>query len=185
MAGNIGIGGVNKSLSGGIITIGGVNKSLSAGYAGIAGVNRNVFDTKTYLYNNGDECTALTGGWGVWCPYGSIVSFTRNASNFVFFIAKNKGVGGFCTTNTINTTGYSKLCMKYSIIAPQAKSFGMATAKDSFKFVSGMYIDLPSSGTMITSTVNFTGTNGSYYVSSEFNTLMGDVTVTVYQIWLE
>lgn len=59
----IGIGGVNKNLSGGIATIGGVNKSLNVGYTGIGGVNRKVFEA--YNYGDGHLNTVQNGYNGV------------------------------------------------------------------------------------------------------------------------
>lgn len=73
-----------------------------------------------YLYNTGDECTDLTGGWGsggamsVSAGYTTRGTFTLNDTN-IFVNVKIVGGGAtgvlLSTVNKIDLSGYSKLCM--------------------------------------------------------------------------
>jgi hypothetical protein len=82
-------------------------------------------DTNTYLYKEGDECTALTGGWGavVMSGYGA-GTVTENADNIYLNAVYSGGqkLAMSATSNQINLMPYSKLCMEYtSIISTNAQ----------------------------------------------------------------
>lgn len=74
-----------------------------------------IFDTNTYLYNEGDECTTLTGGW------------TKTAGSYpptleTSYILGNNNTstttdrwGSRYPTNALNITSYNKLWFEISI----------------------------------------------------------------------
>jgi hypothetical protein len=75
-------------------------------------------DGKTYLYNQGDEVTGLTGGWVAGFNSGAIRnSLTKNASNIT---VKAGGTGGFppintaVTNNAIDLTTAQTLKLQFS-----------------------------------------------------------------------
>ena len=60
----------------------------------------------TMLYDNGDECTAITGGWER-TPYNSGV-FTKNSNNiYATGVGNDKNTNGFRTINLLNLDSYS------------------------------------------------------------------------------
>lgn len=64
-----------------------------------------------YLYNEGDECVDITGGWKLkpYSGYESYTSVKKNASNMYFYLAYANYCGSLVTNNKIDVTGYSKL----------------------------------------------------------------------------
>lgn len=88
-------------------------------------------DTKLYLYNAGDEKTAITGGYAVDTKKGTsthysfneTLSVTKNASNMVFSIINaghlSDGISGVLVpANDIDFTEYSKLKILYDVSMP-------------------------------------------------------------------
>lgn len=74
-------------------------------------------DTNTYLYKEGDECTALTGGWGAVTVTGygagTVIEYADNIYLNAVYDGGQK-LAMSATTNQINLTPYSKLCMEYT-----------------------------------------------------------------------
>jgi hypothetical protein len=104
-----------KSLIANAITGKGVSTSPSATYQQLAG-NIGLLGAylpRTYLYNAGDECTALTGGWTGVTIKGNATE-TKNTDNL--YVASNTGVsdGIFFTNNAIDLTNYTKLMLAYT-----------------------------------------------------------------------
>lgn len=70
-------------------------------------------ESRTYLYNEGDECTALTGGWGIKFNRQSAQgTLTKNAGDMLLQSTKVNGTNnttGAGTNNNINLSKYSKL----------------------------------------------------------------------------
>ena len=73
-------------------------------------------DYRFYLYNEGDECEDVTGGWvstpiqsatGRW-DFGNTTK-TKNTDSFQIVAAGPGGAGSFYTANKIPINGYSKL----------------------------------------------------------------------------
>ena len=75
------------------------------------------FNTGIYLYNNGDECTSVTGGWqkiykGVGpdyaIPSASSLKLSKNDKYMVFTISNEHGAIG--PTNKIDISNYKFMC---------------------------------------------------------------------------
>ena len=71
-----------------------------------------IFDTNIYLYNEGDERTALTGGWSAVTTQGSATE-TKNADNLYVVCTSFYSAGMFVTANTVDLTNYSKIKIEY------------------------------------------------------------------------
>ena len=77
---------------------------------------------RLYLYNEGDECTDVTGGWVGYAAKSSswsggtptVPSITRGAFSMTVNPSKSNTIGQIKTSNPIDVTGYSKLCIEYS-----------------------------------------------------------------------
>lgn len=70
------------------------------------------YDNKLYLYNYGDECESITGGWHLFWNYDNGASFSKNSSYLYPNTTRSTGVGGACaigTNNKIKLSGYSNL----------------------------------------------------------------------------
>lgn len=64
-----------------------------------------------YLYNEGDECVDITGGWKLKPRSGceSYTSVQKNATNMYFYLANANYHGSLVTNNKIDVAGYRKL----------------------------------------------------------------------------
>lgn len=63
---------------------------------------------KKYLYNRGDQCTDLTGGWAVRYNTG-YESLSYNSDHLSFKSANGNNAGGLSTKKAIDFSGYSRL----------------------------------------------------------------------------
>ena len=73
------------------------------------------------LYNWGDECTSVTGGWGRVVPFWQ--DYTSGSGSYIAHNSetldvKSKGWGGnyaVCTQNPVDLTNYNKLYIKFQV----------------------------------------------------------------------
>lgn len=159
--------------------------------------------TKVYLYNAGDECTSITGGWkghqfdssfknGFYTKGTSYLEYGDKTSNY--------GYGGFITTKAIDLTKYSKLVVKHQIASTSYTSGYNSHAKVSLCTVAaptirtnGHLIDLTtingSSGNRAATetVIDISSRTGSYYIgvrgeSGSFNNDM--ITARLHYIYL-
>lgn len=70
-------------------------------------------DTYRVIYDHGDECTSITGGWTAGTSSGNA---TKNSDN-LYFGRGSQGVGSgwFTTNNSINLSGYNSIILKIQI----------------------------------------------------------------------
>ena len=80
-------------------------------------------NNRIYLYNNGDECENITGGWEGFIyeypngNYGKSAGFFNKSNhtlNFGDYKINAYGDGGFKTKEPINLSSYSKICLDIS-----------------------------------------------------------------------
>ncbi|MDF2857964.1 MAG: hypothetical protein K0Q87_3815 [Neobacillus sp.] len=108
-----GLSGVNREVKQQCREVGGVNREIKEQHRGIGGFNRKVFESKKYLYYEGEERTTVTGGWlnRVYATYGDSGSYTKN-TNSIYIVAStslSRGETGICTQNRIDLTEYNTL----------------------------------------------------------------------------
>ena len=167
------------------------NKLVSKGITGISTSstfsalvssidNLTSLPSKTYLYNSGDECTSVTGGWkghqfdssftaGYYTKGTSYLEYGDNSSSY--------GYGGFITTKAIDLTNYTKLVVKHQIASTSYTSGYDSHAKVSLCTVaaptirtSGHLIDLTSikgsSGnrSATETVIDISSRTGSFYI---------------------
>jgi hypothetical protein len=156
----------------------------------------------TYLYNVGDECSALTGGWVAGFNSGAVRnSLTKNASNIT---VKAGGTGGFPPINTVVTNNGVDLTTAQSVKL-QFSAFGPGTyANRSIYLVASTnktanqdtynaraYDDYSTSGGVVdkTITLDVSGLSGLYYVRaharSASDEVGNDCEIVVSKIWLK
>ena len=127
---------------------------------------------KWHLYNRGNECTAVTGGWGAddfgysWAGVtGNISPITKNENSIVISGVAGSKVGIFGTKNKIDITKYTKLTMKYSLEGSNANnSLYLSSSRDA-TINTAIAKASCQIGNNQTAELDLTGvTDGSYYV---------------------
>lgn len=143
-----------------------------------------------YLYNEGDECVDVTGGWTKE-SYNTTTNFTLSkASSNMTVTVIGTGKSQICTTNAIDLTNYSKLCFD---VHPQINSdyaiyrYGIVSAKLNSMESSALSAVFPSQkGNRATLVADISNINNSAYVAIYTQKNGGaDVVNAVYNVWLE
>lgn len=154
-----------------------------------------------YLYNEGDECAALTGSISVKNVQGTGMATVKNAGNISFTssVATGYKLGSAYTTNPIDLTNYTKLKMLVEGITGTYPSYlgsivsvcsNVPTANDWDSYLNAMTAKTRLDNTQTNATIelDITALNGSYYVfMNEGNSasLSNSVSATVTKLWLE
>ena len=80
------------------------------------GESKGITDTNVYLYNEGDECIALTGGWTKYQDsYSITVKNPTDMSCTRGWVGSSIGYGKFYLSTTVDLTDYSKLIINASV----------------------------------------------------------------------
>ena len=161
--------------------------------SGVYGVEMNY---KLWLYKDGDECTAVTGGWNVtYLRSSSYSTVAKNSDNIYMKNIQNNDYQPYMSTKLkIDTSRYSKLCLvadayRYS---SNSNSYGMVTIELKSTNTRDSYYDGNAMG--ITANVTYTDKEFSWNLSSENNYLLIGVTMVhpngwaelkVKKVWLE
>ena len=146
---------------------------------------------KVYLYNNGDKCIDLTGGW---TNGGEVLNRNGAIDNNTYLTVgvDNAQIGygtGWHTINKIDTTGYNYLCLKYNVTGNSDNDrFGCCSGftnnygwKDNPTFVFGIkipYIDINNN--IIKIDLTSVERQGDFYVY-----ITNRRTTNIYESWLE
>lgn len=70
------------------------------------------YRSQLYLYNLGDECEDVSGGWHLFWNYDNTATFKKNADHLYLSAQRSPGVGGegaIGTNNKISLKGFSEL----------------------------------------------------------------------------
>ena len=97
-----------------------------------------IYSPYLYLYNEGDECTALTGGWSAYAARYGTESFTptaptltKNAGNMAYSLSPTNKCGVVRTANLIDLTNYTELHILHK------GTLGQYSANSSIALVAG------------------------------------------------
>lgn len=152
---------------------------------------------KTYLYKDGNEYSALTGGWVAVKEGGSGSSgtLTKNASNLY---QNAVALSSWCyleffTTNTVDLTNYSKLKCKVTLTTTSTRpnfSLAVRTAKN---ITSGSLLASAgriTPGTDVILEVDVSSVNSSQYIGlccegCSASSPAEQTTATITEVWLE
>lgn len=151
------------------------NKLVSCGATGISSSNdfqslinsMILFESKvgkTYLYQAGNECTSVTGGWTA-KSYFSNGGTTTKASKYLEYgdqTKDNYGYGGFYTTNKINLKDYRRLFIDWEIVSTKINIFSGTNASGSTQNVCGTKTSASSDYTEITQLTNVSNSLNNY-----------------------
>jgi hypothetical protein len=156
-------------------------------------------DVRTYIYNNGDLCSLLTGGWGgvfTRATY-TITQLTLGASTMdgTFAAASQLRQVYRNITNPIDLTNFNKVCMKYdgtlSNNASIMHALFVLTGTDHATWVANT-TKSGAQGTSITDgiiEVDISALSGNHYVIPSMAQSSGAVslsgTLHVKEVWLE
>lgn len=114
----IGVDGVAREVSKSYIGVSSVARLVKYGYLGVSSVARQFFGFDNYLYNAGDNCSHVHGGFEA-LAYGGYdrgatatnvakPTITENTS-YIQFKGNTSAYGSVFTKNKINLTNYSKM----------------------------------------------------------------------------
>lgn len=159
-------------------------------------------DQKVYIYNTGDEYTALTGGLVAGDTKGSGIR-SKETDRFICQVtdAGQYVRYGYVTASQINFTNYTRLYVewkqthtgsnktngagKIKIVTPQIDSTSVSANANGVAFID--HIAGTTDATNIIASVDVASINGSYWLSCIFAS--GDFNaqgkIEVYKIWLE
>lgn len=147
-------------------------------------------DLATYLYNEGDLCSALTGGWKGVNNYSdagySIGTLTKNASSIKLTAPSPSSVITAQTTKKISLAGFNTLKINltaYSGGTGRGAWVGIFSSDGTNPVAS---LDITSKGTKSLDISKFS--TGSYYVGIECvaeSNASGSCTLTFDKLWLE
>lgn len=166
------------------ITTSGQSKSVTLSYS-------------LYLYNKGDLCSAVTGGWNSnkWSTtwYSQTGTMTKNADSITL---SGYGAGAAdgqvrqaveaITQNKINLSGYSTLFIKVlSSPSSSTAADALLSVKDSYATSpsSSVKLQLAGAGTGLLS-LDVSAITGSYYVSVSLGAGTGTQTITFDEVYL-
>lgn len=149
-----------------------------------------------YLYNTGDECTSVTGGWSakaITYDIGGVTpTLTKGSSSIKVTIAGSDYACGVCAVNnSIDITPYKKL--KINITAKTLSPFESMKQFNSFSVMSNLssgYNKIASvqlvNCSIGTNTIDVSSINGKKYIAI---CMMADCdnvqSVTFNKVWLE
>lgn len=182
------VGGVNKKINSITRAVDGTNRTISNVYRTIEGVNRMVYPIESLiLYNYGDLCTEVTGGWtksGFTYYSYSWKDVTFNSDNMTIYNSYvNGGYHIAGTVNAIDVTKYSKLKVIGKTSTEIRAAVSLISTKDLSSSVAG--VPIMQSSSISTYETDISDISGSFYVTFANTSESNVVNTIVYKIWLE
>lgn len=148
-------------------------------------------DGPRFLYNAGNEYTALTGGWNLWTNNSAKATLTKNSDSILMKILSGSIASGVYPTNSIDITNYSVLGLQYTLTGGRSDvtgRFGLVSDPSFNGWVGSgsviAYISTPIADTKIV-LLDVSAINSSYYVSTYNNADSGEINLTIKKIWLQ
>lgn len=153
--------------------------------------------TNVYLYKDGDEKTAVTGGWSKAFSAGASSTYTENPTNITMTAVGASGTPAdmsVATENMIDLTPYSKLKMEFDGTITNSYSLiglSVLSAKNTyFQNISVAKTEVKTVKTYSSEVieVDVTSLNASYYIGAEVyksSTTGSTQTLVLKKVWLE
>lgn len=121
-----------------------------------------------YLYNNGDLCTATTGGWNYTYFSGYNNTASHSTNNGLYLACSSNGTGVHVTNNLISKGKYTKLNVQvseYWVLSGYTIQviFGAYSTKSVINMENNKYANVKPTSTGIFS-VDISGVSSSFYV---------------------
>lgn len=172
-----------------------IARKITKGYIGVNGVARPFFGMpeQLYLYNEGDACTDVTGGWNTLSrSEGGSVTI---ASSYMRLITPAKPYAGacVCTKNKIDLTYAKAIVMDYAFWGTPINSAidisaDTVTENNMDIVTKSAYVSSTGSNTNIARiTLDVSNYSGEYYVKcyTRHSTTARGTEFTIYKMWLE
>ena len=151
-----------------------------------------VEDNVLYLYNEGDECNKITGGWKTWYYVGQI-NYIRGSDYLRYYNGRGSVAGGWATEKKVDVSKYTKLKALFTYtgrcVASLANSNNGINAYCYTKHNVSTYKDDTNNHWQQDQNKNYytdiSDVNGEFYITfgSNFDVLASDVTIK--KVWLE
>ena len=171
--------------------IGGVARRNTQGWIGVSGVARRVFSKQQFLYNLGDECSSITGGWAKGGYARGSATVTKNSDHILLKSTSsgNQTVTVF-TKNKINLTNYSKLYIEFQYTTTvNDQGYTRLLIDDAIENKADAQIDYLDKINSYTGTMymNISNRNTSYYVGVQIDHWSSSkaVNTLIKRVWLE
>ena len=145
-----------------------------------------LMNQKTDIYNAGDECTALTGGWSndYYAVY-TRVNVTKAAAYMQVQLSALNTMASFGTYNSIDLTNFGKLYVDVEVIAaPTAGRVAIVDAKSSSTYLASN-TDFQTLGRR-TLSIDISNLTGSKYIRTAVSKdTSANGNVKFYRYWME
>jgi hypothetical protein len=121
-----------------------------------------------YLFNNGDKCTSVTGGWTTQKGESMSVSVGSSAITFTTGSSSGRSAAAY-TTNKINTSKYTKMVVTGNMTAPDASEegvglvFGLTSSKSESTPTDWVCAKTHDTKGTFELTLDISSVNSSYY----------------------
>lgn len=124
--------------------------------------------TELYLFNNGDKCTAVTGGWTTKKDTSISVNVGSSAITFSYSSGSGRSAAAY-TTNKIDISKYTKMVVTGNMTAPDASEegkgfvFGLTSSRSENPPTDWVCAKVHDSKGTFELTLDISNANGSYY----------------------
>lgn len=150
--------------------------------------------SKTYLYNEGDECSDLTGGWSKGGYTRGSGTLTKNATDMTLYTNMSGSQTVSVLTNSkIDLTGFNSLCI--DVTCTQNKDSGVwssayiVASRNTTSDVpeKAAFVELnDTSGIRRVYAINVLAINQSLYIGVTSDTGVNSTqTIKIHKVWLE
>lgn len=150
---------------------------------------------KLFLYNKGDECLDVTGGWQIGFTKGT-ATFTKNSTNMVLaintgsWLSDSGWITSLRTVNKIDVSPFTKIVIKGSTTRNRDYNFFFnyvgTTLPTAYNAVNSLSSYTFTYGTNLTFEHNISSVDESVYIEPSLNFwgwCTGSLTIT--EMWLE
>ena len=144
------------------------------------------------LYDNGDEKTAVTGGWDTYSVSGyTTPTLTKNPTYLYEYASVRNAVGGFYAVNKIDFTQYTKLKAQATTLYGSTSYTRLNVVLTDTLPTSAnpenspiVYGQLTGNNTETIDEIDISSVTGSRYLALHCNAY-GSVKSSIYKVWLE
>jgi hypothetical protein len=150
-------------------------------------------DGRTYYYNEGDECTAITGGWGngLTAASGATTRTKQTDHLYLSLVSPTSAqISAFATNNVIDFTSQSRFYMECDVIKTGSGTYDSAGYRLGTNKMDNLYEggfkSITQNATREIFELDITNSNGSYYLKAIVSAEASKTTtLKVYKMWSE
>lgn len=162
----------------------GTNEKTATVTITTAGENQNVtLNYQLILFDNGDQCTSVTGGWVTGSGSGSVSTIGSSYIRLYILGSENRGAR-VATKNKVDTGSYSWLKMEYTASGSTSYDYMGLWSTSSIPYDAAGYAarkSITNASSKTTLELDISGVTSSYHVGM----LGGFGDLRIYKVWLE